>query len=156
MKKTIFLFLLISVICSAQKTESEINPLSPAAKEVYDQIIFTETEYYKFKEGKPANLYLSNEIAELSQIFPINGHGDYNGTYFIPNENDIKLWKDWFRENRLLFSFDDYDNKYSKHFQNKRRLIKFEYEKGKFRRNIPQSILDYIKEDIELLKNTDR
>jgi hypothetical protein len=152
MKKTIFFFLLISAICSAQNTETEIHTLSPAAKEVYHQIIFIESEYHKLKEGKSANLHLSNDIAELSKIYPINGHGDYNGTYFIPDENDIKMWKDWFKENKLLFSFDDYDKEFSKHFQNKRRLIKFEYEKGKFRRNVSQEILDYIKEDIEFLK----
>jgi len=152
MKKLTYFFLLVSVICFAQNAESETPNLSPAAKEVYHQIIFIELEYHKFKEGKSANLYLSNDIAELSKIYPINGHGDYNGAYFIPDENDIKMWKDWFEENKLLFSFDDYDKEFSKHFHNKRRLIKFEYEKGKFRRNVSTEELDYVKEDIEFLK----
>lgn len=152
MNKFVFIFLSISVICSAQTAESEIPNLSPAAKEVYNQIIFIESEYYKFKEGKSANLYLSNDIAELSEIYPKNGHEDYNGTYFIPDEDEIKLWKDWFNENKLLFSFDDFDKEFSEHFQNKSRLIKFEYEKGKFRRNVSEEMLDYIKEDIEFLK----
>ena len=74
------------------------------------------------------------EIVCLTNIETKNGAGNYLGISFFPSEIEIQLWKDWFEKNKAKISYSIDSDKYSREFGKK--VIRVEYESGKFRNNV--------------------
>ncbi len=147
-------FMIILLGCAGRKY-SKTDNLNLAAIKVYEKIEYTENELRKFQKGKPADFNYINEIVQLSKIAPKNWTGDFFGSHYIPEENDIILWRKWFEENAMNFSFEDDKKIILANFYKKNKIIKIEYEKGKFRRSISESELKYmlnVAESIEVSK----
>ena len=138
--KNIFKYLLLFTFFSCAEKHYEIENLNPAAKEVYEKIIFIEKQFVNFEKEKVADFSSIEEIVELSKICPKEWNSGFDGISFIPEKKDIKLWKKWFDKNKNLFSYDGELN-----FDGKRNIIKVEYEKGKFRRNFSDYIIENYK-----------
>jgi len=152
MKKTFFLIVLLFGFI---KVEAQNNrELNPAAIEILERIIFIENQFKEYKNGAVVRFNFAPGIVELSGIIPKYVNGDYNGIYYIPNETEISLWKEWFELNKANFSYAN--NEYSNiiYELDNQKMIQIEYEKGKYRYEISKDQLEYIKEDyLKIIKH---
>ena len=129
MKKNIISFLIIFLISIAKIVAQD----SKAADEILSKIIKAEIA---LKEKKPLNQEDLHEIVCLTNIETKNGEGNYIGITFLPSENEIQIWKDWFERNKTKISYSTSSEIFTKHFEIKHKVIQVEYEDGKFRNTV--------------------
>lgn len=129
MKYYIILFFLIVVFsCGTQSTKYKSNQNyeslateKSAADEILNRINFIEEQYYeRYKKGKPYDFNLVNDIVNLSGIASKKWDGNWSGLTYTPDEEDISKWKDWYRENKNEFYYND--NHRAVRFYNNREL----------------------------------
>jgi len=147
MKKS---FLLIVLICCFIKVGAQTNQeLNAAAKEIYERITFIENQLKEYKKGAIVRFNFAPGLAELSGIIPKNVNGDYNGIFYIPDETEITFWKEWFEINKENFSYaNNRDSKMLYEVSNQK-MIQIQYEKGKYKYDISEGSLDYLRKHIQ-------
>ena len=91
-----------------------------------------ETEVMKLKKGKKASFSNLGELVCITGISPKNVSYTSGGIIFIPNENDIQQWKDWYELNKDKISFS---KEKRKNYPKTELVIIVEYENGHFRNN---------------------
>jgi len=139
--------LLIVLICGFIEVGAQTNQESnSAAKEIYERIIFIENQYKEYKKGALVRFYFAPGIVELSGIIPKKVNGDYNGIFYIPDETEISLWKEWFEINKDYISYaNNLDSEMIYEILNQK-IIQVQYEKGKYKYDISEEQVDYLKE----------
>ena len=144
MKKS---FLLIVLICGFIEVGAQnIQGLNPAAKEVFDRITFIENQLKEYRKGASVRFNFVPGIVELSGIIPKKVNGDYNGIFYIPDETEISLWKEWFEINKHNFSYANNRDSEIIYKVLNQKIIQVQYENGKYKYDISEEQLDYLKE----------
>jgi hypothetical protein len=141
MKKQIYIYLFVISLTNIYAQH--------ASQEIYNKIINIEVS---LKEKKPLNQKDLKEIVCLSNIETKNGDGNYLGISFFPTENEVLIWKEWFEKNKNNISYSTESELYNKEFKTK--VIKVEFENGKFRNNVCDEDKNYLIWVTESVKQT--
>lgn len=129
----IFLYFLSLIFNSCSDKSLQVShENNDASRIIYRKIVEVEDEVKKLKEGKKASFNSLGELVCLTGISPKNASYTSGGIFFIPNENDIQKWKEWYKLNKKKIS---YSKQKRKNVPKEELVIMVEYEKGKFRNN---------------------
>lgn len=141
--KRVLMLLIIYCLFSCKSSKVYDKNASDA---VFFMISETKLELDKYNKGKKSVFKHSSELVELSGMKIEINSKNFISEIYIPNEDDIVFWENWFEKNKELFSYYENEgiNKY--YYQNKKKLIKFEYEPNKFRYSVSGPELIHIKE----------
>lgn len=129
--KTLFLIFLLP-FCSYSQLENNIEydmvTYESAAAEIYADIWEAENS---FLVPYSDILWIhADGIVCLSGIRPKKWDHQYSGISFKPTFEEINEWKNWFEQNKQNIH---YSTEPAKQYSYK--IIVFEYDKGKFKRN---------------------
>ena len=128
--KKILLLLLFPFYSFSQledNSEYKIATYNSATEEIYADIWRAENSYLiPYSE----NLWVRVDgIFCLSGIMPSKWDHQYSGISFKPTFEEISKWKNWFEQNKQNIKYSTEPEYFG------RKVIVFEYEKGKFRRS---------------------